>query len=455
MPTRWQVERAVLAAKMESQAKVIVLALCVKSVAATAVVPPEHTPSLVELADMAGLAKSTVAEWLKVLDAAGWVRRERPAEGSKYERTSYALDVGAASVSPPSRAARKSRKAAASSPPGGPLDTDVPAPAETPEISVSSPPSGQLAPVQRSARRYASGPPGGTPAVRPADFSGPPGGPPPSYDLSKTKTNHAGPAETTNPTTEPATPEPGAVATVAVVALDDIADTSSHPTDMINEPRPSKYPPNTPTRMPANPPRSSRQAGLFSTKNFALPERAQIVYDWLRWNGYPEATEDDARQIDAMLKRDMPGKHASYLRGVAGPNGSGFAVWYERIRAERAERAEAEIRELERTKPRCEHGTLAGREPHPTHGTPLCPACRRSLPARKVEATTHPVTATALAAYTSAYPDQLTAADVVMLAQQFEALRVQGATEGQLVQLATVAAAANVAPLVAATRKDA
>lgn len=112
MTTRWQVERAVLASDLEPQPRLILLALCVRSVAATAVIPEEHTPSLVEIAEMTGLAKSTVAEWMKVLDPAGWVTREKPADTSKYERTSYALGVGAASVSRPDRALRVSRKRA-------------------------------------------------------------------------------------------------------------------------------------------------------------------------------------------------------------------------------------------------------------------------------------------------------------------------------------------------------
>jgi DNA-binding transcriptional ArsR family regulator len=92
--TRWEVEHAVLRSNLAGPARLVVLALAVKSDNETAMIPPEFSPSLSTLAAMTGLARSVVAEHLTRLEDLHWVKRARPARKSKYERTSYALSVG-------------------------------------------------------------------------------------------------------------------------------------------------------------------------------------------------------------------------------------------------------------------------------------------------------------------------------------------------------------------------
>lgn len=117
MPTRWEVEKAVLWSDMEPPARLIVLALLTKADNLTAAVPREHSPSLSTIVAMTGLARSAVAEWLNALEDAGWVKRTRPPTGARTEQTAYALLIGAPTVV---RRPRNRQSAQRTSPPSGP-----------------------------------------------------------------------------------------------------------------------------------------------------------------------------------------------------------------------------------------------------------------------------------------------------------------------------------------------
>ena len=101
------VMRAVMDSEMPDTGRHIMHVLAFKANWETGVIPAEFTPSLSEQARMTALSKSTVAEWLGVLDATGWLKRERPPKGSKDERTRYTLLIGSSYVPKPERASRR------------------------------------------------------------------------------------------------------------------------------------------------------------------------------------------------------------------------------------------------------------------------------------------------------------------------------------------------------------
>lgn len=204
--------------------------------------------------------------------------------------------------------------------------------------------------------------------------------------------------------------------------------------------------------IPHNPPHAGRQGGLFATTNVKISDREQVILDWLRANGYLEATHGDAKAVDNLARKVFSGKGVGYLRGVA--CGTGFGNLYEQMRQERAKAVEEKIRQLERSEPACAHGTLAGNAMHPTHGTMLCPQCRAGIPAVADEPTTAPAVSAALDAYRRDFTGALTTVDLISLTQQAAALHAQGATEHQLTVLASSAARTGVGLLTAATRKD-
>lgn len=139
--TKWDVERAIFASDLAPPARLVLLALCALSSSNTAEIPEEFTPSLSRLASMTGLARSTVAEQLNVLETGGWVKRKRPPVAkarANGARTQYRLKV----------------------PKGSPL-TGLPHP-ETPDLA--SPPAGPPSP------------PAGLGVVREPDLGSPPAG---------------------------------------------------------------------------------------------------------------------------------------------------------------------------------------------------------------------------------------------------------------------------------------
>lgn len=109
MVDRWTVERAVRheLCTLDPPGRQLVLTLLTWSDAATAVIPERFTPSLTDLQKATGLARSSIAKWLNVLEGRGgrggeerpeqkWVWRERPTVADarrRKARTVYRLGV--------------------------------------------------------------------------------------------------------------------------------------------------------------------------------------------------------------------------------------------------------------------------------------------------------------------------------------------------------------------------
>lgn len=94
--TRWDVERALLASEVSSQARLVALVLLTLSDAHTCVIPAEFTPSLTRLVKLTTLGLSTVKRALNELEAGGWVIRQRPEVAkarADHERTQYRLSA--------------------------------------------------------------------------------------------------------------------------------------------------------------------------------------------------------------------------------------------------------------------------------------------------------------------------------------------------------------------------
>lgn len=204
--------------------------------------------------------------------------------------------------------------------------------------------------------------------------------------------------------------------------------------------------------------RSSRttgaQPGLFGTTQVKLTERQQIIDDWLRLNGYP-TDPGYTKAVEQAVRRAFPSKPIGYMRGIAGPDGSGFGQFADQVRKERGEATEKAIRALEASEPACEHGTLAGRALHPTNGKLICPKCRVGMPAPADEPATHPDVAAALAAYRAGWDGPpLSTTTLVAITQQAEALRAAGVPGWQLTELAHTAAATGAGLIATAARKD-
>lgn len=197
---------------------------------------------------------------------------------------------------------------------------------------------------------------------------------------------------------------------------------------------------------------AARQPSLVAMADVKLMEAPQIIWDWLRRSGYDTFTADDARAIHRVLLRRYPGRTTpGYLRTMA--SNDSFSPFAEERRTERAKEVDALIVELEKTRPMCEHGTLAGQEPHPTHGIPLCAQCRRGLPAAEQPQRTHPDVDAALTEYRKHYAGDFDIQQIINLAQQAEALHRGGASRDDLIALAGIAAARNIG-FITAARKD-
>lgn len=78
IPTRAEVERAVLASDLPAPGKTLILALAVWSDAAAAAVPTDQSRSLNEICRATSLSRSTVCRHLTQLEDAGWITRKRP-----------------------------------------------------------------------------------------------------------------------------------------------------------------------------------------------------------------------------------------------------------------------------------------------------------------------------------------------------------------------------------------
>jgi hypothetical protein len=113
----------------------------------------------------------------------------------------------------------------------------------------------------------------------------------------------------------------------------------------------------------------------------------------------PGATEAEALAVFQLIMRqaveaNKPIKHGSYFSAIA--KSGGFTMQLATVRAHRlvkdqdakngaATEIAAELARLRTTQPDCEHGTAAGKTPHPVSGEPLCPHCRRGIPAPREE----------------------------------------------------------------------
>lgn len=96
MASKWQVNQAVKQSSLPPPARLIMFALSDAADPATAVVPDDRSPSLAELSSWTGLDTSTVTRHLNVLDADGWVHRDRPDRDVARRtgvQTKYRLDV--------------------------------------------------------------------------------------------------------------------------------------------------------------------------------------------------------------------------------------------------------------------------------------------------------------------------------------------------------------------------
>jgi hypothetical protein len=195
-----------------------------------------------------------------------------------------------------------------------------------------------------------------------------------------------------------------------------------------------------------------RQPTLIPKTAGRLPEALRIIVDDLRARGHANVTRDDAEHVRKNLVAQYGSKvTVGYLQGIA--NGSGFDGYYADLRKARADAVNSQIIGLAETQPECEHGTAAGRTPHPITGRLLCPMCRSGAPARAdTGPTTPPAVAAAIDAYRRNYRGVLRADQLVVLTQQATGLAAQGASTDALAALAERAAAAGIALFVAATQ---
>jgi DNA-binding transcriptional ArsR family regulator len=95
---RYEIERAVLGARLPGPSVAIMLALCTKIWKDEGMIPPAEQPSLTRLAAETGYDRSTIIRHLSSLEAAGWVVRIRPAKWLAQQfhaTTAYAMRVPA------------------------------------------------------------------------------------------------------------------------------------------------------------------------------------------------------------------------------------------------------------------------------------------------------------------------------------------------------------------------
>lgn len=92
MPTRFDIERAVMASKLGPPGKHLMHTLCTRIDADTGVILPRWQPSLSDLARDTSWSRRTVMRWLNRLERDGWVTRSRPSvhdARAKHARTQY------------------------------------------------------------------------------------------------------------------------------------------------------------------------------------------------------------------------------------------------------------------------------------------------------------------------------------------------------------------------------
>lgn len=300
MTTRWEVEKAVCWSELEPPARLIMLALLTKSGNETAVVKPEHAPSLTTLAAMTGLSQSSVKDWLNALEDAGWIKRHRRQKGNRAERTSYTLLIG----SPTAKKRPRTANADDDGRPSGGLGHEV---------------------------AYPDRPSDGLGVGRQMGFGRPPDGP------ATTKTSYQKPSLTAAAVNAPPAP---------------VAETREE--------------------------RSSKD------QNQDLPHRLMAErYD---------LTGADADRVIAAIVAEHNPKGPAWWRHVADNGDLDDIVANARAQADedRTVRNEKLIADARKNGPHCyDHASVndlivapvpGGKFLHPTHGSPLCPHCRRGQP---------------------------------------------------------------------------
>lgn len=427
MVTRWEVEDAIEASDIEPTGRHIVLSLLKHSVASTAEIPPKYAPTFTDLERKTGYSRSTLAEWMKALTAAGWVRREDfPGES----RPGFALAVGASDAAPPKRvrkAVGRSSVSPAGTPTGrtGDSNSQMNADAAFRQPALGDADAVPAAGTERSGSRNGAVSAAGTQASAP---------------IRNLPTGDA------VPPSSPSSPSPGGAEVNDEPASVEGWRTSDRKT--------------TPAVVAQNSPRPARPQPLFPKAALGLPEAVRIVLDSLQ-SSHGAVTADDAREVHKAVIARYPSKcNINYLRAMAG-NGS-FAPFLDEIlqrrAAERAEQIDKQIRALQETEPECEHEWSAGRAPHPTTGLPLCPWCRtgETPPPPKQRDETHPELAEVLAAYRShAGARPLSAPELIELASDASALRRAGVPTAQIIATARRAGRAQTSLIAAAKiRKD-
>jgi hypothetical protein len=91
---RFDFERALRASSLPAVARHVALTLATWTTADAGTIPRQFSPSLSTLAVATGLAKTTVAKHLAVLEVQGWLIRKRPpveAQRKKHAQTTYQL----------------------------------------------------------------------------------------------------------------------------------------------------------------------------------------------------------------------------------------------------------------------------------------------------------------------------------------------------------------------------
>ncbi|MEH1014593.1 MarR family winged helix-turn-helix transcriptional regulator [Micromonospora sp. CPCC 206060] len=157
MVDRWTVERAVRHKEctLDPPGRHLVLTLLTWTDPHTAVIPERFTPSLTDLEEATGMARSSVAKWLNKVEEEGWVDRHRPTVADarrKKAKTTYRMQV-------PPELLRLLTELGVVGPRGGPVASESP----------------RSAGPRRGPVKGAVGPPRGLTLVRQADEVGPPG----------------------------------------------------------------------------------------------------------------------------------------------------------------------------------------------------------------------------------------------------------------------------------------
>lgn len=94
LPNRFDVERLVETSDLEPISRHIILVLCGRMMQGTTLIPPGVSPSLTRLARGTGWDRRTIMRHLNLLEAAGWLVRQRPdphKARTEHARTSYTV----------------------------------------------------------------------------------------------------------------------------------------------------------------------------------------------------------------------------------------------------------------------------------------------------------------------------------------------------------------------------